>query len=392
VQDRARPSTSVEESVEGLTRAKPTGENLLSREESRWRRVMRIRIAIGAIAASLMAGCGRGPGVGPGETAEREVDPSGITVVPALDAPIVPGRSTAWCASFQAAWNRLAKDIVKGPPVVKGAEELCRRLNGAAPVEADLPEGTFYAAAGWTRDGILERIRKEMAAAFPSAPAPDLGGGDVAAVTYAYLEASVKFEIPFFESREPLVFKDSMDRETKVTSFGIREEHEYAYQKLRHQVGVLFVLGLTEFAIDPCKTSDPVQVILARVQPKATLAETVSDVERKIIGSRGFKSRDVLLIPNVAFRSLRRFKELEGNFTNAGMDGAGISDALQSIRFRLTREGAELQSEAKIHVSPGAQHFIFDGPFLVYMKKRAGGRPFFALWVDGPELLEKWRG
>lgn len=197
---------------------------------------MRIRIATAAvIAAGILAGCGRGSGGGPGGTAEREVGPSEVTVVPTLDAPIVPGRSTVWCASFQAAWNRLAKDIVKAPPVVKGAEELCRRLNGTSPVEADLPVGAFYAAAGWTKDGIQERIRKEM--------------GE-----------------------------------------------------------------------------------------------------------------------------------------------AGISDALQLIRFRLTREGAELQSEAKILVRPAASRFIFDGPFLVSLKKRAGGRPFFALWVDGPEILEKWRG
>lgn len=36
------------------------------------------------------------------------------------------------------------------------------------------------------------------------------------------------------------------------------------------------------------------------------------------------------------------------------------------------------------------RHFVFDGPFLIYLKRRAGGRPFFALWVDGAELLTKW--
>jgi hypothetical protein len=148
---------------------------------------MRIPIAMAAIEPA-----GRGPG--PGDAAERDVDPSALAVVPTLDAPIPEGKSAVWCASFQVAWNRLAEDVVKGPPQIRGAEEPCRRLNGASVGEADLPDGTFYAAAGWAKDGICERIRKEMAAAFPSAPQPNISGAG--GVAYAYLEAGAKFEIP----------------------------------------------------------------------------------------------------------------------------------------------------------------------------------------------------
>ncbi len=34
-----------------------------------------------------------------------------------------------------------------------------------------------------------------------------------------------------------------------------------------------------------------------------------------------------------------------------------------------------------------ATYYIFDRPFLLYLKKRAGGRPYFAMWIDDPELL-----
>ena len=148
---------------------------------------MRIPITMAAVEPA-----GRGPG--PEDAAERDVDPSALAVVPTLDAPIPEGKSAVWCASFQVAWNRLAMDVVKGPPQISGAEEPCRRLNGQAVGETDLPEGSFYAAAGWSKDGIRERIRKEMAAAFPSAPPPNIGGAG--GVAYAYLEAGVKFEIP----------------------------------------------------------------------------------------------------------------------------------------------------------------------------------------------------
>jgi hypothetical protein len=57
--------------------------------------------------------------------------------------------------------------------------------------------------------------------------------------------------------------------------------------------------------------------------------------------------------------------------------------------FRLDRGGAEVASEAKVYVKPGASFFDFDRPFLVYMKKRGGKRPFFAAWVENAELLQK---
>ena len=68
--------------------------------------------------------------------------------------------------------------------------------------------------------------------------------------------------------------------------------------------------------------------------------------------------------------------------------------ALQAIRFRLDRSGAELRSEALLPAAPGVKpeptrprRLVFDRPFLVYLKMRSGGRPFFAAWIDGPELL-----
>jgi hypothetical protein len=60
----------------------------------------------------------------------------------------------------------------------------------------------------------------------------------------------------------------------------------------------------------------------------------------------------------------------------------------QTIQFRLDRGGAELASESKVEVKPGASLFHFDRPFLLIMKKRGGKRPFFVMWVDNAELLE----
>lgn len=350
------------------------------------------------VAALALLGCGRG------RDPDREVDSSSlkdIAVLATLDAPIPAGKSAVWCGSFGIAWSRLAKDVVKGPPRIRGAEELCGRLNAAAVGENDLPPGSFYAAAGWITDGIAERIRKDMAASFPAVPPPDLGGPDTAAVAYAYLEASVKFDIRFFDNREPLVFKDSVGKETKVKAFGIRKEDASKEHRLREQVDVLFA-DPGEFVIDPCR-STPIQIVLARVPAKGALSETLSYVEGKVAerhsGDLGME--DILLVPDIAFRLLHRFRELEGpdkGFLNAGMEAYWIEKAFQSILFRLDKSGAELKSEAIIAAPAAAKpspreqprEFLFDRPFLVYLKKRGGGKPFFSLWIDGAELLEPW--
>ena len=74
---------------------------------------------------------------------------------------------------------------------------------------------------------------------------------------------------------------------------------------------------------------------------------------------------------------------------NAGFGGYYIAKAMQTIRFKLDRSGAELASEAKCSANRSATHFVCDRPFLIVVKKRGAERPFFVMWVDNAELLCK---
>ena len=38
---------------------------------------------------------------------------------------------------------------------------------------------------------------------------------------------------------------------------------------------------------------------------------------------------------------------------------------------------------------PKPRHFVFDRPFLVWLKQRDGDAPYFALWVENAELMER---
>ena len=410
-----------------------------------WRKLLLLVLSLLVLAGIVVGGLllrarSRLPsgGVGPPGRPYRpppiayEGDSTGLeqtVIVPTLDTRMPPGKNVIWCSSFQVAWNHLRDDAIKAPVKVANAEEIADRLNRAPQSEADLPEGSYYAAAGFVGDGIVETIQKEMAQRFPSAAKPTFEGLlPDAIVAYAYLTAGVKFTIPFFDSDETLKFQDSTGAETAVSAFGIRPEDEWAYRKLREQVQVLYSLtgGVLfesmfetiegyeeyvksrggvfvppEFAIDPCKDSSPCQIVLARIERKPTLAETLADLQVKVAdwSQRSFFNRlsdsDVLLIPNTHWKIDHHFSKLEGAdrlLRNPEFEGYWIERARQAIDFKLDRSGAELASEAEVIVESARQCYRFDRPFLIYLKKRGAEHPFFVMWVDNAELLCKWQG
>jgi hypothetical protein len=270
-----------------------------------------------------------------------------------------------------------------------------------------LEPGNIYAAAGLMRDGVVDRIRDQMAARFPNAPAPQLDVPPDGAAAYSYLEASAKFDIPFFDNDEPFEFTDSNGKKALVGSFGVRKKDDYAYPELRSQAQILYRGAdphssrwseIPEFIIDPCKSSSPYQIVLARVERKATLARTLADIQTKSDAVQldpyvaTLNPVDILLVPNMAWQLTHRFVELEGEdkpLLNPGLQGLYTAVAMQTIRFRLDRSGAELRSEFKHEMKPSATYFDFNRPFLIVMKKRNGKQPFFVMWVANAELLQR---
>jgi hypothetical protein len=109
---------------------------------------------------------------------------------------------------------------------------------------------------------------------------------------------------------------------------------------------------------------------------------------------------DSLIVPDVLYKLMHHFKELEWkNLANPKWQDYFIFEALQMIDFSLSRTGVILKSEARLVSPPGARaiieqprHFHFDRPFLIYVKKRGSEySPFFVMWVDNAELLEKFK-
>lgn len=333
-------------------------------------------------------------------------------VVATLDAPIPKGKNAVWCASFLASWRTLAEQVAQEPISLEESESYVTSLNRAPDPRPTIPKAALYVASGWKQQGIIEQIHKELAQKFPSKQPPAFPGAiPDSFIAYSYVEASVKFSLPYFQSRQALEFTDSAGRKTGITSFGIRPEDDYAYARLRAQPRVLFRKGdefdgNLEFAIDLCPDSKPSQIVVARIGPEPTLAAAVARVEResKEMEARGHgQSRyleylrrvgpnDVLLVPDMLWQISHHFSELEGKkFGNSQLKGLRMDVAQQDILFRLDRSGAELKSESKSYCLPTPTHFVLDRPFLIYMSQRGSTMPYFALWVDNAEMLTRWQ-
>jgi hypothetical protein len=318
-------------------------------------------------------------------------------IVPTLDTPIPEGKSAIWCASFQMSWNRLKDEVGKGPIKIQGAEAIADRLNRAEESEDDLDKESSYSAAGFIKKGIIEKIQTDMAQKFPEVPMPEFRRDPLdVAVAYAYLKAEVRFKHAFFNNPEPgFTFRD--ENPSEVRFFGLAGKE--AAEELRNQVELLFFKHEDySYAIDLCKSSAPNQLVLASLPKKSSLSQLLSDLEKKSTDYLSqdhqvrFEHSDLLLVPNMHWRIEHEFKEIEGAdkpLLNPSMQGTWIDQAIQVIEFELDRKGARVASEAREITHKGGHLFVFNRPFLLYMKKRGAKHPFFVMWVDNAELLIK---
>lgn len=333
---------------------------------------------------------------------------SRTVVVPTLDTPFPKNKNVIWCSSFQLAWNQIKDNVIGEPVDVVGAEEIAARLNSAEQTSEDLELDSFYAAAGRIKDGIAGKIRKDMADKFPSQKVPELDIIDPEGIiAYSYLTANVPFSHPYRQVKDEFIFTDSNGLETDVGAFGAWGYGE-RYRDMREQAEILyyicdynepeFDLQMKEFAIDLCRFSEPYQVVAAMVEPKENLAETFEYISNKIEDAKRnsrdediklLKDIDILKVPEMFWEIDHQFDELMGKMVTNANPSMPIIEAKQTIKFKLDRYGVALESISRFIAAAIPRRFIFNRPFLVYVKKRDRRQPFFVMWIDNPELLDK---
>ena len=329
----------------------------------------------------------------------RETD-----VLPHTLGKITPGRNYVYCATFQLAWNTLEQEVVGEPIRLSGSPQMVADLHQASKLrEQDFPPGSYLVKAGLARDGVVDEIRAEMKRQFPNATlqVPE-GAGAQAAVVYAYLQRSLPFREAFDLLDEVLTFK-AKGGDVRVVVFGFYRLRDSARgDALRSQVTVLDHVDNDNFVVRLNTKVEEDELVLAKVPPEKTLQATLSGVLRRVASAAGkdfsgwISGNEPLIVPVINVGVVRRYTELEGRaIQNPKVGGVELSVASQGIRFRLDQTGARLESDAYIEAKSAAgrrepRRFIFDKPFLVYMKRKSSEVPYFALWVETAEVLEKY--
>ncbi len=344
-----------------------------------------------------------------------------LTVTPHLDVTIPTAQSVAYCASFQLAWNHLCDDVIEQPSLcLEGDPPMAQALNRRLVQASDLDEHTYLAMAGFARDGIGERIKRALREKFDREPMVDIrlsAPDDILA--YAYLEKTLRFSITFPVFDEPLEFSDGRAAATAVASFGIYEPNPALAQ-----VKILDYCHCDDFVIrlgdndrdrlwyDGAGVTD--DLILAKVPPlptlrgtlDAVLARTAPEARRaaeqalyeaghnphQLLNPKLQPASETLQIPKIALDVQHSYQALIGkSLCNPGWEGYYVSKALQALKFNLDETGASLRSDAAFGLTMGfveePRQFIFDKPFLVYLKKPEARYPYLAVWVGNGDVL-----
>lgn len=315
------------------------------------------------------------------------------TVTAYLQSSIVKGKNLLFCSTFQVAWNVLSDDIIKAPLQLAGDPITGKMLNERLTGKNDLSSDDYLAMAGLKKDGIVQKIIESLNEKFKENPGIDISldkPDDI--LSYAFLKKDLQFANEF----EALDSALNFNGKTSVKSFGIKEyASDEAHKKLADQVKILDYIDDNDFILSLASTKPNDEIVLAKITPRGTLLETLKLITNRIKAKKSFilKDKDTLQIPQLDFDILHSYSDLIGKFVlNKGFEDYFIAKAIQSIRFRLNEKGALLKSEAAIVLEKEIsmempKRLIFDRPFLIYLKEKGALYPYFAMWVDNPELL-----
>jgi hypothetical protein len=319
-----------------------------------------------------------------------------------LDATIRKGTNVLWCGTFQLAWNE-ACQLVGGDLRFKSEHPMVSTLNKHGFTKESLDESSYVAMAGFVGDSIHNGIRKAVEERFHGAfqprfiPDKRLTDRPQDFVVYACLFKSLHFPTPFERLDETLIFNG-----VQVSAFGAGR-YKPSLEKVYPRILILDYRSEDDFVIELKTKSEGDRLIVAKLEPKANLSETITSIGHRIKQGQAAtaSTNDLLLVPRVKLDITREYSEIQGvpllpQGANVAKD-LRLLRAVQNTLFEMNEKGVELKSEAHMRFAckqEGAaprHKMIFDKPFLIFMQRRDAQTPYFALWVDNPEVLISWK-
>lgn len=322
-------------------------------------------------------------------------------IVPTLDADHEKGRNLMYCATVQLAWNELM-GLLDGPLELENNPPAAAKLNNQNFKREMLDKESYYVFAGTGADA-PQRMADELKTKFGGAASPKLLPVSLAPkefVAYSYLQKNLQFGVPLFAYPNGFVFSGG-----NVKTFGIAVDN-IGRGRMLHCVKIHDYANKDDFVVELlCKSPDD-SILIAKTTPGKTLQKTAEDVLQRLqkTNRNTLEVAEDLRIPTFNFEVVKNYGDLAPlKLYKKIWDTPGeLKEFVQLVRFKFDEFGAILKSEARLKGSPGSidddfepppppppRHFICDKPFLVLLLHRNLSKPYFALWVDNPELLVK---
>lgn len=293
-----------------------------------------------------------------------------------------------WCVTFQLVWNELSEKFVEGPVVfVGGNPPIADELNKKLYTSEILSDASYYTTFGKVSKKLKRQIEKTIKKKFnETSDVLDMVNWNAknSYLFYSILKKNFTFLNPFDRlSNAP--FNSSKEL---VKYFGINENSD---KKLRDNVTVLFYNSPDEYAVK-LNTNEKENVILFRTDNQSSFVENFNYVISNSNEDK-FSKKDVLLIPDIDVNKTISYNELSGR--QIKNTNYVISQALQTIQFKLDNKGGSLKSEAIITVMKTAlmpeveepRYFLFDKPFVLFLIEEGKEKPYYAMIVDNTDFL-----
>lgn len=294
-----------------------------------------------------------------------------------------------WCVTFQLVWNDFMDKINNGKPILLagGNPTIATELNRRLYTTDILSDSSYYKKDAPISKKLKRQIEKDLKNKFnETSDLLDLidWSAKNSYLFYAMLKKDFNFSTPF-DKLEADKFANS---ESKVKYFGINNKSEH---KLRKNVDVLFYNSDDDYAVK-LVTKEHEDVILYRTN-KTDNFETLFAYIMQQEPNAKFGNEDSLKVPDINIDKTISYSEL----CNKKIKGTNkvISQALQTIKFKMDNKGGTLKSEAALAVMrmsishEPAKKYHFDNNFVMFLKEENKDKPYFATRIENDEFLVK---
>ncbi|MCR5265549.1 MAG: hypothetical protein K6E29_03020 [Cyanobacteria bacterium RUI128] len=321
---------------------------------------------------------------------QKSVKCTEFEILPTMDTES-NAKNQVWVGTLQLVWNDLIDEVIHHPiEFVGGKSVAAENLNKREFSADDLNDSSYYKKVGLVSEDLKKEIEKAIKKKF-NETSDVLGSVDWTPepekyLLYAILKKDFEYIQPF--SKMPDGKFNGSDGNVKF--FGINNESD---SSLRNTVTVLFYNGADDFAVS-LKSKQGDTVYLYRTDDVKTLDKLYKDMKDKqnsYEGKKWLTKKDEFKAPMLDFKREKSFKELCRVIKNSPFM---ITQALETIQFKMDEVGVKLKSEAVIVVALTSalpdreepRYFNFDSRYVIFLEEK--DKPYFGMKIEDVKPLQ----